>query len=82
MHYQRQGYTIDFEKPMVPRVMMVATRPMQQIPILFQTHKVLANLPEFMLEPLMKPVDIHGNPIEDSPMAQDNRMNNFLSMSA
>ena len=38
------------KKNLKPVQMMMATRPAQNIQILFQTHKMLSNLPSYMFE--------------------------------
>lgn len=52
LNFTRQGFQFDLNKPMVPKIMMIATRPKQHIIPIFQTHKILSNLPPHMLEPL------------------------------
>jgi len=57
---------------MVPKVMMVATRPNVDGAPLFQTQKVLSNLPPYMLEPLNKMDDFNQEEIlndEHKPLA-------------
>ena len=67
------------DNPMVPKIMMVATRPPPNVQQVFQTHKVLTNLPDYMFEPLQNPHEIKLG--EDKKPAEDERMNRFLEMS-
>lgn len=64
---------------MVPKIMMVATRPPPNVQQVFQTHKVLTNLPDYMFEPLQNPNE-NQNKSEDKKPAEDERMNRFLAL--